>query len=251
MAALAAEATDDEPRTSMISAPRLATRGMKTSRIHSRAASAPNCSSSSSTTGRPPAVACAMSGNCVAEWLPQMLTSRSWDTGACSASASCPSARLWSSLVSAVKRSRGTSGACALAMKAFVFAGLPDDDDPDVVGGAGVDRSALRGEDGAVRREQVAALHAGAAGPRPDEEPDVGAVEGAAGVIRHVHRLQQGERGVLQLERGALGGAESLRDLEQPQPHGRVGSEQLARRDAEQQGVADLSAGAGDGHCRE
>ncbi len=39
--------------------------------------------------------------------------------------ASCVLARLWSSRVMAVKRSRGTSGAFDIAISAFVLAGLP------------------------------------------------------------------------------------------------------------------------------
>ena len=124
--ALAADPTEDEPRTSMISAPRFATRGMKWSTSHSRAASGPPRRwDSSADTDWPPAVACETSGNCVAEWLPQIVRLRSSPTGVPTVGASCPSARLWSSLVSAVKRSAGTSGACAAAMSALVFAGLP------------------------------------------------------------------------------------------------------------------------------
>ena len=57
---------------------------------------------------------------------------------------------------------------------------------------------------------------------------------------------QQRERAVLQLERGTLGSAHPLGDLEQLQPDRPVGSEHLAGGDPEQERVADLPAGAGD-----
>ena len=65
-------------------------------------------------------------------------------------------------------------------------------------------------------------------------------------IVAHLDVVQQRERAVLQLERGALGGAHPLRDLEEPQPDRPVGSEHVTRRDAEEQRVADLPAGAGD-----
>ena len=50
-----------------------------------------------------------------------------------------------------------------------------------------------------------------------------------------------------ELERGALGGLDGLRDLEQLQVDWLVGAEQLPGGDPEQQRVADLPGGAGDG----
>ena len=65
-------------------------------------------------------------------------------------------------------------------------------------------------------------------------------------IVGDLDVAQQRERAVLQLERGALGGAHPLRDLEQPQAHRPVGAEHVARGDAEEERVADLPAGAGD-----
>jgi hypothetical protein len=112
------------------------------------------------------------------------------------------------------------------------------------VGGEG---RSLGLEDAAVRGEQVAALHSGPAWTRADEQGEVGPVEADRRVIGHLDVLEQAERTVLQFERGALGRTQPLRDLEQPQPHLLVRSEQVSRRDAEQQRVADLSARARDG----
>src|SRR6188768_2538260 len=62
----AAEAADDEPRASMIAAPRLATVGMK---VSSSQAWPPTTSAAF----LPPISAWKMSGYCVAEWLPQIV----------------------------------------------------------------------------------------------------------------------------------------------------------------------------------
>ena len=124
---------------------------------------------------------------------------------------------------------------------------VADDEHLDVVGGAGGDRLALRLEDAAVGLEQVGALHALGARARAHEQRDVGAVERLLGVVVDVDVLQQREGGVEQLQRGALGGLDRLRDLQQLQVDGRVGAEQLPGGDSEEQRVADLTGGAGDG----
>jgi hypothetical protein len=124
--------------------------------------------------------------------------------------------------------------------------GIADHEDLHVVGGADVQRLALRLEDCAVGLEQVGALHPLGPRPRPDEQRHVDAVEALLGIVVDVDGLQQRERAVLELERGALGGLDRLRDLEQRQLDLLVGAEQLARGDAEEDGVADLSGGAGD-----
>ena len=58
---------------------------------------------------------------------------------------------------------------------------------------------------------------------------------------------QQREGAVVELHRGALGGLDRVGDLEQAQLDRGVGAEHLAAGDAEQQRVADLAGGAGDG----
>ena len=68
IAAFAAAAADDYPRTEMISAPRFATRGTNSSSSQVAAASAPpSRSASTSRAGRPATVAWSTSGNWVAE----------------------------------------------------------------------------------------------------------------------------------------------------------------------------------------
>ena len=122
--------------------------------------------------------------------------------------------------------------------------------DTHIVRRGGADRCALGPEDARVRGEQVSALHARTARSRADQHRDIAAVEGNLSVIAHLDIAQQREGAVLQFERSPLGGAHPLWDLEQPQPHGSVGSEHVARGDAEEECVADLAARSGDGDGR-
>src|SRR3954452_25553636 len=118
MVAEAAEAADDEPRASMMAAPRLATVGMKVFSIQS-------WSSTTSAALPPPTSAWKRSGYWVAEWLPQIVMWVMSVTGAPVLAASCEIARLWSRRVSAENRSWGMSGALDIAISALVLAGLP------------------------------------------------------------------------------------------------------------------------------
>src|SRR3954466_3264232 len=112
MVADAAEAAEDEPRASMIAAPRLATVGMKVFSIQS-------WSPTTSAALRPPTSAWNRSGYCVAEWLPQMVILRMSVTGAPVLAASWEIARLWSSRVRAENQSAGMSGALVRAIRAL------------------------------------------------------------------------------------------------------------------------------------
>src|SRR5919199_6867998 len=118
MVADAAEAADEEPRASMIAAPRLATVGMKSFSIQ-------DWSLTTSAAFLPPTSAWKMSGYWVAEWLPQIVSFLMSVTEEPVFAASWESARLWSSRVSAENRWRGMSGAFVIAISALVFAGLP------------------------------------------------------------------------------------------------------------------------------
>ncbi len=87
MAALAAEAADDEPRASMMAAPRFWTVGMKV-------CSSQSWSPTASAAFRPPTSQWKRSGYWVAEWLPQIVMWRMSFTDASSFRASCAFARL-------------------------------------------------------------------------------------------------------------------------------------------------------------
>ena len=128
-----------------------------------------------------------------------------------------------------------------------MLAGLPTTRIRTSSGRAGGDRFALWLEDAAVCLEQVGALHSRPARAGADEQADVAALEGGLGVVEDVDLAQQREGAVVELHRGALGGGDRVGDLEQAQLDGGIGSEHLAAGDAEEQGVADLTGGAGDG----
>ena len=125
--------------------------------------------------------------------------------------------------------------------------GIADHEHLDVVCSAGVQGLALGAEDAAVGGQQVAPLHAGLTRHGADEEGDIGPLEGLLGVIEDVDAAEVREGGVEQLHRGALGGLDGLRDLEQTQVDPLVGTEQGARGDAEEQRVTDISGGTGHG----
>ena len=110
-----------------------------------------------------------------------------------------------------------------------------------------VHRLALRGEDRAVGFEQILALHARAARPRADQHGDLGILERDFRIIGDDDLLQQRERAILQLHHHAPQCRQRGRDFQQLQDDRLVAAEHVAIGDAEQQGVADLAGGAGDG----
>ena len=186
----AAEAAEDEPRASMIAAPRLATVGMKSFSIHA-------WSPTTSAAFWPPTSAWNRSGYCVAEWLPQIVIFLISVTAAPVLRATWEMARLWSRRVRAENRSAGMSGALVLAISALVLAGFPVT--PMRTSSAATLLSALplRGEDRAVRLEQVAALHPGAARTRADEQREVDAVEDRLRVAADLDPGEVRERAVV------------------------------------------------------
>ena len=111
-----------------------------------------------------------------------------------------------------------------------------------------VDRLSLGLEDAAVRLQQVGALHALGAGPGSHQQGDVAAVESISGVIVDIEPGEQREGAILELHRCALRRLEGVRDLEQLQVDRRIRSQHLTAGDPEQDRVADLAGGAGDGH---
>src|SRR5438876_5116425 len=118
MAAFAALAAEERPRASMIAAPRFCTVGMNvlSSQLWSLIIGQIFLPSTS---------AWNTSGYCVAEWLPQMVTLRIDETGFATLAASCEVARLWSSRIMPVNCVGFRLGAFFIAMRQFVFAGLP------------------------------------------------------------------------------------------------------------------------------
>src|SRR6478609_6644566 len=116
--ALAALAAELAPRASMMAAPRCCTVGRKVDSIQA-------WSSIASAAFLPSTRALNRSGYWVAEWLPQIVMWVTALTLVLSLAASWALARLWSSRVSALNRSRGMSGALLMAISALVLAGFP------------------------------------------------------------------------------------------------------------------------------
>ena len=160
--------------------------------------------------------------------------------------ASCEIARLWSRRVSAEKRSGRDVGGVVERDQGVGVGGVAGDADADVVGSDLVERLALGGEDRAVGRQQVAALHAGAAGTGADEQGEVDAVEDLLRVGTDLDAGEVRERAVVELHDDALEGLQRGLDLEQAELDGTVAGDGAAG-DAEEQAVADLAGGAGDG----
>src|SRR5690606_25053358 len=104
---------------------------------------------------------------------------------------------------------------------------VADDEDTHVGGSTGVDRLTLRAEDAAVRGEQVGTLHARTARTGADEQRDVHAVERLDRVVEDLDALEAVEGAVVELHRGALGGTDGLRDLQEAQTDLRVMTEHL------------------------
>ena len=159
-------------------------------------------------------------------------------------------ARLWSSRVIAVKRSAGTPSALRCAISAFVLAGLPTTSTlmssaapAAIASPCGLKMAPLASSRSARSMPFVR-------GRAPTSSAMFVPSKAAFASSKMSMPGEQRERAVEQLERGALGGLDRLRDLEQVQVHGLVRAEQLAGGDPEQQRVADLAGGAGDGDLR-
>ena len=103
----------------------------------------------------------------------------------------------------------------------------------------------------AVDGQQLGALHAGLAGHGTHQQRVVGVFESGHRVAVGFHADQQRESAVFQFHHHALErflGAFN-RHFQQLQDHGLVFAQHFARGDAEQQGVTDLTGGAGDGNA--
>ena len=179
--------------------------------------------------------------------MPQIVIFFTSVTGTESFAASWPTARLWSRRVIAVKRVGSIFGALFIAMRQFVFAGLPTT--RILMSLAALSESALPCPVKMLPLivEQVGALHPRLAGHRSDEKRVVRIPERGVRVVGLHDALEERERAVLELHGDAAERVERRGDLEQLEDDRLIRAEHLAGRDAEQQAVADLSRGSGDG----
>ena len=156
-------------------------------------------------------------------------------------------ARLWSSRVRAEKRSVGMSGALLMAMRALVLAGLPV-----TVTRTSSAATSLRALPCGAKMPPLASSRSPRSmpGPRGRAPTSRARLTPSKTVRRVVADLDLGERregAVVELHDDALESLEGGRDLEEAQLDRGVGAEQGAARDAEEEAVADLACGAGDG----
>ena len=145
-------------------------------------------------------------------------------------------------------RSAGISGAFAAAIRQLVLQGLPTTSVRTSGRRVAGDRPTLGREDAAVDGEQVLALHARLAGHGADQQRPVDPGERLVGARGAHHPAQQREGAVLELHRHALQRGQGRVELEHVEVDGGARAEHLAGRDPEEERVADLSGGAGDGH---
>ncbi len=144
------------------------------------------------------------SGYCVAEWLPQIVMWVTAATGTSHFSATCAIARLWSRRVIAVNRSRGIVFALFIAMRQFVFAGLPTT--RTRTSSAAPAASALPCTVKIAPFASSRSLRSMpfVRGRDADEQRVVDAVERGVGVVARVDAGKQRERAVVQLHHDAL-----------------------------------------------
>ena len=119
--------------------------------------------------------------------------------------------------------------------------------DAHIIGGVVVEGLALNGEDRAVGLQQVTAFHPGAAGTRADQQGEVDAFEDLVRVVADLDTGQRGEGAVVELHDHALQCLQCGSDFQQSELDGSVPAEERATGDMEQQAVADLACGAGNG----
>ena len=124
---------------------------------------------------------------------------------------------------------------------------VADDQYFDVARGVVVQRLALRAEDGAVRGEQILALHAGAARTGADQERVIAVLEGDIGVVGGDKAAQQREGAIVEFHGNALECVQRRGDFQQLQDDGLVRAEHIASCDAESERIADIAGSAGDG----
>ncbi|CKQ80443.1 Uncharacterised protein [Mycobacterium tuberculosis] len=125
--------------------------------------------------------------------------------------------------------------------------GVAGHPDANVIRGDSVEGFALSGEDRAVGLQQVTSLHARAPGAGSDQQGQAHTIEDLLGIGTDLHPGQQRESAVVEFHHHTLERLQCRLDLEQPQLDRTVRAQQRAAGQAEQQAVADLAGGAGNG----
>ncbi len=144
----------------------------------------------------------------------------------------------------AVGRHRVTGG--VPGDEAVRIARVTDHHDPHVLRSVLRDGPALVDEDRAVLTDEVAALHAGPAGDAADEQDPVGVLVTLRAVAARRHAREQRIRAILELHDNALRLLDDRRDVGEPQIDLGLRAEHLARGNAGQERICDLTRRTGD-----
>ncbi len=140
----------------------------------------------------------------------------------------------------------GDIGGAGHGDEAIGIAGVADDHDADGGFGVVIDGLALPDEDFAVDAEEVGAFHALFAGNGSNEECPVDVLEAFVEVGGLDDFGEEGEGAVVEFHGDALEGCETRLNLDEIEGDRLVGAEHRAGRDAEKEGVTDVTGGACD-----
>ena len=124
-------------------------------------------------------------------------------------------------------------------------AGIADDQDAHVAGGAFLKRLTLADENLAVDAEQVLAFHSLFARHAADEQRPVHTAKPFLEVRRRDHARQKRKRAVVQFHHDTVERGQGGLNFNQVQDDGLFRAEKRAGSDAEQERVTDLPGGAG------
>jgi hypothetical protein len=124
---------------------------------------------------------------------------------------------------------------------------VADDENTHITGGVPIECASLVGKDLRVHAEKILAFHAGGTRAGADEERQVGVAERYLRPIAGHDIVEERERSVLQLHDDARESLGRLGDFEKLQDNGLIRSEEISRRETEDEGVADVAGGASDG----
>jgi hypothetical protein len=145
------------------------------------------------------------------------------------------------------ERARRERGRVVRGDESVGVGGVADDEDADVAARRAIKRPPLDGENLRVYAQEVLAFHARGARACTHEERELGVPERGFRLLGGDDVVEEREGAILEFHDDALEGLSGLRDLEELEDHGLFAPQQVAGGKAEDEGVADVAGGAGDG----
>ena len=119
----------------------------------------------------------------------------------------------------------------------------------DVARGVVIQRLALRAENGAIRGEQILALHAGTARAGADQQGIIAVLESNVGIVSRDQAAQERESAVVEFHGNALECIQRRGDFQQLQDDRLIRTKHVASRNAEGKRIADVTGSTGDGNA--